>query len=118
MKAIIAGGRDFIPNQNHYDWLVGKLKKYNVTTVFSGACRGADSFGASTACDLHIGVCEYFAQWSIHGTKAGPLRNEAMAKHADICILFPGGKGTADMKRRAIRHGLKIIEWLDKDGAK
>lgn len=113
MKAIIAGGRDFIPNQNHYEWLVDKLKSYNIDTVFSGGCRGADAFGSATANDLQINVVEYFAQWHIHGTKAGPIRNEAMAKHADICLLFPGGRGTADMKRRAMRYKLTIIEYKE-----
>ena len=111
MKAIIAGGRDFVPTQEHYSWLVKNLEELNVDMVFSGGCRGADAFGASTAYDLQIEVREYFAQWHIHGTKAGPIRNEAMAKHADICILFPGGRGTDDMRRRAIRHGITVIEY-------
>ena len=113
MKAIIAGGRDFIPTQEHYDWLVSQLVEYSVDTVFSGGCRGADDFGASTAYSIGIEVVEYFAQWHKHGTKAGPIRNEAMAKHADICILFPGGWGTADMRKRALRHKLTIIEYRE-----
>jgi hypothetical protein len=35
-----------------------------------------------------------------------------MAKYADVCILFPGGSGTADMKRRAIAHGLRVVEYV------
>ena len=27
------------------------------------------------------------------------------------CILFPGGKGTADMRRRAVSHHITVIEY-------
>jgi hypothetical protein len=111
MKAIVAGGRDFIPNDHHKEWLIFQLERNEITTVLCGMAKGADTFGEETARELVLNV-EYFpANWLDQGKAAGPLRNEEMAKNADICILFPGGSGTRDMKRRAEAHGLKIIEW-------
>ena len=40
----------------------------------------------------------------------GPRRNSAMAAYAEACVLFPGGKGTADMKAKALAKGLRVIE--------
>jgi predicted Rossmann-fold nucleotide-binding protein len=39
-----------------------------------------------------------------------------MAQYADALILFPGGRGTADMKARAVKHGLNIVEWAEIKG--
>jgi hypothetical protein len=44
-----------------------------------------------------------------------------MAKHAvsvndvgkPLCILFPGGLGTASMRRLARAYGLRVIEYTD-----
>lgn len=113
MKSIIAGGRDFIPNERHREWLIFQLERNNVTEVFSGCAKGADSFGEDVASDLRIPTRLFPADWGTHGKAAGPIRNEEMAKEADICILFPGGTGTADMRRRSIQHGLMLIEYKE-----
>lgn len=39
----------------------------------------------------------------------GHNRNESMAKYADAVILFEGGSGTEDMRRRAKDHSLKRL---------
>lgn len=40
---------------------------------------------------------------------AGPRRNRAMAElGADLCIVWPGGRGTADMVRRARAAGIPV----------
>jgi len=113
MKAIIAGGRDYKPTQQANDWLVKTLQFENVDFELCGGSTGADEFGKQVAQELHMHGKIYPAKWSKYGKKAGPLRNERMACDADICILFPGGRGTEDMKHRAIIHGLKIIEYKE-----
>jgi predicted Rossmann-fold nucleotide-binding protein len=113
MKAIIAGGRNFEPEDKHAEWLVKLLEELEIDTVLSGCATGADSFGEGVAYSLRIKVKEYPANWMKYGNKAGPIRNEQMAKNADVLILFPGGRGTADMERRAVAHGLAIYKWAD-----
>lgn len=111
-KAVIAGGRNFQPEQKHYDWLARVLHDLSVSEVVSGGCSGADRFGEDAARHYKLEIKRFPADWNKHGKAAGPLRNEEMAKYADVCILFPGGSGTADMKRRAIAHGLKVVEYV------
>lgn len=113
MKAIVAGGRDFIPKIKHSQWLQAIMLENGVDTLVSGCCSGADKFGESIAKLLNLNI-EYFpADWKTYGRSAGPIRNEQMAKFSDICILFPGGKGTANMKNNAIKYNLKIFKYED-----
>src|SRR5690606_30354012 len=54
-------------------------------------------------------VVAYPADWRRHGRAAGPIRNQEMADAgADLCIAFPGGRGTADMVRRARAAGIPV----------
>ena len=52
----------------------------------------------------------YPAQWDVYGRRAGPIRNQEMIDEGkpDGVVAFPGGKGTADMVRRAEAAGLKV----------
>jgi len=128
MKVIVAGGRDFIGTPKKEKWLIKTLNELNATELISGMARGADAFGIMVADFINIPVNEHPALWDdiegkprneiginkygkLYWRKAGFFRNEEMAKVADACILFPGGNGTKDMKKRAIAHNLKIIEY-------
>jgi predicted Rossmann-fold nucleotide-binding protein len=113
MRAIIAGGRDFVALLKHVYWLTEIISKNGITEIVSGCATGADAFGERTAKRMQIELKQFPAEWDKLGKKAGPLRNEKMACYADMCILFPGGRGTDDMRRRAIAHGLKVIEYKD-----
>ena len=111
MKTIVAGGRDFIPTSHHYKWLIEQFFEIGTTEVFNGLAQGADTFGASVANQIGIPVREFPADWKKHGRAAGPIRNQLMADEAEACILFPGGKGTQDMKKRALKNHLICIEY-------
>lgn len=115
MKAIVAGGRSFVPEDKHAEWLVVLLEELGIDTVLSGCASGADSFGEDIAYSLRLKVKEYPANWMKYGNRAGPIRNEQMAKNADVLILFPGSRGTADMERRAVAHGIAIYKWADSE---
>lgn len=112
---IIAGGRDFRPNEKHKEWLINILTRYmhkkNINVV-CGMAKGADTFGLEVAEELGILVLKYPANWKYHGKAAGYIRNVEMAKISDMCILFPGGRGTMHMKKIAKECGLKIIEYI------
>lgn len=57
------------------------------------------------------------ADWDTHGKSAGPIRNQEMAAlGADLCVAFAGGPGTADMRARATKRGIAVLdvtEWLN-----
>lgn len=80
------------------------------TEILCGMAKGADVGGRKWAERRGIAVREFPAQWAKYGKAAGPMRNEEMAKVADMVIAFPGGKGTKDMKWRALNHGAAVIE--------
>lgn len=52
------------------------------------------------------------ADWSKDGRKAGPVRNSVMLSvgKPDLVIAFPGGRGTADMVRKAKAKGVPVEE--------
>lgn len=93
-----------------------------VNLILTGGARGVDSsvHGPARAYGMPVEVVP--ADWQTHGRKAGPLRNRAMAKRADVLLLIWDGKsrGSASMKREAAAHGLEIHEIIvgDKRDAK
>jgi hypothetical protein len=108
MKTIIAGGRDYTERQGDAEF----LSRIGVSEVISGGCRGGDEFGEIWARRIALPVTKIAADWKTYGKAAGPMRNEAMAKQAQAVVLFPGGKGTANMEATARKHGLKIFKRL------
>lgn len=109
MRTIICGGRDYELTEDDFKWLHTLLYSLPITRVISGGALGADQGGERFAKRNKIALTVIRANWHLHGRMAGPLRNEEMAKVADAVIAFPGGKGTADMIRRATKRGLKLI---------
>jgi hypothetical protein len=111
MKAIIAGGRDFVPLQIHIDWLLNIIAEQKITEIVCGMAKGADMFGYRIAKIEGLLIKEFPADWNKYGKSAGYKRNEQMADYADICILFPGGRGTMHMRNIANERKLKVIEY-------
>lgn len=110
MRAIVCGGRDF------GDWFLLKntLDGIHAETpldrVATGAAPGADTLADTWARSRGIRVERYYALWRTHGNAAGPIRNQKMLddERPDIVIAFPGGRGTADMVRRAEGAGVPV----------
>lgn len=109
MKTIIAGGRDYRMTFGDLLHLDAYRRSLPITEVVSGAASGADACGENWARSRGVAIRWFMADWSTHGKAAGPIRNQQMADYADALIAFPGGRGTADMIRRAEKRGLKVI---------
>ncbi len=112
MKLIICGGRNNRLSLVDFNRLTHWKAIYHITELVSGGCRGIDQDGESWAKHVGIPVKLFPADWSL-GNGAGPIRNQAMADYCapgDFCAVFPGGRGTADMRRRAETRGLIILE--------
>ena len=111
---IIAGGRNF----NDYDYLQRMCDNFiqengDDITVISGHAKGADQLGERYAKEQGLKLEIFPADWNAYGKKAGPIRNEQMAKRAlefpnQMLLAFWDGKsrGTANMINTAI--GLDI----------
>lgn len=131
MRVLIYGGRDFAPDKESHmeacaflDYVameyMDKLPadQYgnwlpNVTVV-SGGARGADAVGEDWAV-VNWQYLEVFkADWEQYGKAAGAIRNQQMLDSGiDLAIEFPGGNGTADMRRRLDKAGVRVIEYKE-----
>ena len=82
-----------------------------VSAVVSGTARGADTFGERWALENSIAIIRCSADWEKFGRRAGPIRNELMAKTAEGLIAIWDGKsrGTQGMIDLAAKHGLRVM---------
>lgn len=112
-RVLVCGGR------NYKNWIRVKqeIQKLAPTLVIHGGATGADSLAESAAYHLDIETSVFPANWEKYGKKAGPIRNQTMIEigRPHLVLAFPGGKGTADMIRRAKRAGINVIE-VKEDG--
>jgi hypothetical protein len=113
VKVLVCGGRDF-SDAGMLEQELERLFQYEgVSHVIHGDYKGADKIAGAWA-RSHYGVQEVRcpANWHIYGPSAGPNRNQAMLElKPDIVLAFPGGKGTADMVKRAKAAGVKVVEY-------
>lgn len=83
-----------------------------VLRIVTGDATGADDLATRWARASDVPVKVYRAHWAELGRRAGPIRNQQMLdeNRADIkmVLAFPGGKGTADMIRRAKLAGFEV----------
>lgn len=112
MRILVFGGRDYSDREAVFGALDRVARKYVITAVIHGAASGADSLAGDWARSRHVLECRYPADWQAEGRSAGPKRNQRMLDEGkpDGAIAFPGGRGTAGMKRRCEEAGVKVWE--------
>ncbi len=88
------------------NWLPHDLR------ILTGAGTGADTDIIDWCVVSGVPWEEFPADWKKYGKKAGPIRNQQMLDEGqpEVVIAFPGGRGTADMVRRAKKKGIEVIE--------
>jgi hypothetical protein len=108
-KAIVCGGRDYA-DADMAEYLLTWLAP---AAIAHGDARGADRLAHDWAIRHGVVVTRYPADWSL-GRKAGPLRNQHMLEDfkPDFVVAFPGGRGTADMVKRAKEARIATYELL------
>ena len=99
MRVLVCGGREYRNWERLYEVLDG----LDVTEVVEGGARGADRLAREWALSRLIPIKTFKADWKKDGRAAGPKRNQRMLNEAtpDLVVAFLGGRGTADMVRRA-----------------
>jgi hypothetical protein len=109
MKVIIAGKRDFNDYEAVKQTADFLLSNQTEVEIVSGGAKGADALGEQYAKEKGYKLTPFPADWNKHGKKAGPIRNEQMAKYADALIAFWDGesKGTKNMIDLAKQYNLK-----------
>ena len=106
MKVLVCGGRDY----QDFDKMSEVLRNLDPDVVVCGAARGADRLAKLWAEFDGTECREYPAEWKTHGRVAGVIRNQQMLDNEkiDLVVAFPGGRGTADMVRRAEAAGVPV----------
>ena len=81
-----------------------------ITILIHGAATGADALAREWASAQRIATIPFRADWKRRGRKAGPERNARMLTDGkpDAVLAFPGGRGTQDMIRKAMRAGVPV----------
>ena len=85
------------------------------TTLIQGGATGADALAKEWADANGVSCVSFPAQWRVNGKldrSAGPKRNQRVIDEgkSDLVVAFPGGKGTADMVRRARKAHISVAE--------
>lgn len=111
MKALICGGRYYDDRDTVFRFLDLLHAEYSFSALIEGGASGADELGRDWARARSVPVETYSADWATHGRAAGPIRNAQMLSDGkpDVVVAFPGGKGTADMLRKAQDAGLRTV---------
>ena len=115
MRILVCGGRDYADREKLAAFLADLRRTRGITHLIAGGARGADTMAAEWATARSIPCLAYMADWDGLGPKAGPIRNQRMLDEGkpDLVVAFPGGRGTADMVRRAREAGVETIEVRD-----
>lgn len=111
MKVLVCGGRDYA-DYAHVKAVLDEIHaKTPLSCVIHGAARGADFLADRWSNERGMDTRVFPANWRAYGPAAGPRRNETMLKEGkpDLVVAFPGGRGTADMVRRAIAANVTVI---------
>lgn len=113
MRVLICGGRDYRDTEKVYAVLTKLSSGVNgIDTIIEGGANGADRIASNWAYDYNVKTERFEADWENQGSFAGPARNQRMLDEGkpDLVIAFPGGRGTADMCRKARRAGVEVVE--------
>ncbi len=128
MIILVCGGRDYSDRAklahelSHLEHKMGKPFR----GLIHGAAKGADTLakewqeariaivrtkGDAIGLPKDMWSAGYPADWATNGKAAGPIRNQHMLDSnpgIELVVAFPGGKGTADMVRRARAKNIPV----------
>jgi len=112
---LVCGGREYSNWNKFRDTITSVLEDCpsNATPcIVQGGAKGADFMAKIFAISRGILYLEYPANWKEYGRSAGHIRNQEMldSNYINIGIVFPGGRGTQDMKNKLVKNNIDIVE--------
>ena len=115
MRVLVCGGRNYrgLEPDQHVGMTLHDLHLQRpIAALIEGGSSGADSTARHWAKSAGVRSVTVPADWHTHGKAAGPIRNQRMIDDfkPDLVLAFPGGRGTADMVRRARAAGVEVRE--------
>ena len=127
MIILVTGGRWYANVANVHRALDAVHTVAPITLLIQGGATGADTHAGGWATSRGVATTAVpvsAAAWAALGLGAGPARNAALLGHAlqqgiqqaGAVVAFPGQGGTANMVKRALAAGVRVI-LVDDDGA-
>lgn len=127
MRVVVTGGRDYRDTARVFSALDQLHARRPITTLIEGEADGLDKRAKAWAQRRGVVVEPHPAPWSdidhpdaivrrrrdgkLDDANAGPRRNQQMIDaKPDFALVFPGGAGTADMRRRIVAAGITFEE--------
>lgn len=114
MNLVICGTRTFTDFEEFQIILNNMGWDFKEITIISGGARGADTLAEKFSTVHRIPFIKMPALWNQLGKGAGLIRNEQMAKKADVVVAFWDGKskGTRDMIDRSLNKGVETHVYI------
>lgn len=114
-RAIVCGSRNGFQRKVELERALREaLARWQFEHVIVGSVNGVDQLALVWAVRRAELTCTIVAaKWKAHGLSAGPRRNTQMLVMFEphVVLAFPGGDGTADMVRQAVKHGVPTLRW-------
>ena len=118
MRVLVCGGRNYSDKGAVFAALDDLRQLHGRLTIIQGGAAGADHL-ARKWCERQnsVHMINEPADWKAHGRAAGPIRNQRMLDDhkPHLVLAFPGGRGTADMVRRAEAAGVLVMTIAPRD---
>ena len=110
VRAAITGGRSYTPTRADLSKFWEIFDRARAGELHYGDASGVDRYVAAVVRRerLAVAVVAHPADWSLHGRRAGPLRNREMVAAVDLLIAFPGGRGTESCITEARKLGRPV----------
>ena len=115
-RILVCGGRNYEDQAMVFGVLDMECEAGPINAIIQGDCpTGADKLARLWAYSRNEHCDNYPADWRTHGKAAGPIRNQQMLGEGrpTKVFAFPGGRGTADMIRRAKAAGVPVFTFGD-----
>jgi hypothetical protein len=115
IRVLVTGGRNYANRGLVYEVLDDLHRHQGISTIIHGGATGADEHADGWARSRLVAVQRYPVtrqEWQSVGNRAGPMRNQRMLDEGKptAVVAFPGGRGTADMVRRARDACIMVYE--------
>lgn len=110
-RVLVCGGRDYSDRRRVYEILDVAHAVNPIILLIAGGANGADALAVDWARKEQVKFQVFSADWETLGRKAGPIRNQQMINEGKphMVIAFQGGRGTADMIKRADTAGVPVV---------
>lgn len=110
-RVLVCGGRDYSDRRHVYEVLDLAHAANPIIWLIAGGSNGADALAIDWARKEQVKFQVFNADWETLGRKAGPIRNQEMLDEGKphLVIAFPGGRGTADMIKRADAAKVPVV---------